>query len=157
MTKVWQLMLLWGVVVGIGTGMTALVLAPPSPRAGSRHGAGWWSESLPASVAPAIGVLPLCWPASPNGWVADRVGADVRDARDRGIGVLLVMRDRPGDVGCGRSAMKHRAIAGAPIQHRAIHGGGAGRASDAETRVFWILFATFFTAAPAPTVWSGSI
>src|SRR6202007_606813 len=26
MTKVWQLVLLWGVVVGIGTGMTALVL-----------------------------------------------------------------------------------------------------------------------------------
>ena len=26
MTEVWQLMLLWGVVVGIGTGMTALVL-----------------------------------------------------------------------------------------------------------------------------------
>src|SRR5437667_7793218 len=26
MTKVWQLMLLWGLVVGIGTGMTALVL-----------------------------------------------------------------------------------------------------------------------------------
>src|SRR5271168_2071749 len=26
MTKVWQLMLLWGVVIGVGTGMTALVL-----------------------------------------------------------------------------------------------------------------------------------
>src|SRR4029077_9669092 len=26
MTQVWQLMLLWGLVVGIGTGMTALVL-----------------------------------------------------------------------------------------------------------------------------------
>src|SRR6478672_11687049 len=26
MTKVWHLMLLWGVVIGIGTGMTALVL-----------------------------------------------------------------------------------------------------------------------------------
>ena len=26
MTEVWQLMLLWGVVIGIGTGMTALVL-----------------------------------------------------------------------------------------------------------------------------------
>src|SRR5262249_17158552 len=26
MTQVWQLMLLWGVVIGIGTGMTALVL-----------------------------------------------------------------------------------------------------------------------------------
>src|SRR6202008_3614326 len=27
MTQVWQLMLLWGVVIGIGTGMTALVLS----------------------------------------------------------------------------------------------------------------------------------
>ena len=26
MTQVWQLMLLWGVVIGLGTGMTALVL-----------------------------------------------------------------------------------------------------------------------------------
>src|SRR6202451_4181419 len=27
MTSVWQLMLLWGVVVGVGTGLTAMVLA----------------------------------------------------------------------------------------------------------------------------------
>lgn len=26
MTEVWQLLLLWGVVIGVGTGMTALVL-----------------------------------------------------------------------------------------------------------------------------------
>ena len=45
MTKVWQLMLLWGVVIGIATGMTALVLgatiADPlvrrAPRPRGRH------------------------------------------------------------------------------------------------------------------------
>src|SRR6202171_4511600 len=51
MTKLWQLMLLWGVVVGIGTGMTALVLVAPVA-------ARWFSarrvlvvEILTASVA----------------------------------------------------------------------------------------------------------
>ena len=33
MTKVWHLMLLWGVVIGIGTGMTALVLGATDRRA----------------------------------------------------------------------------------------------------------------------------
>jgi MFS family permease len=37
MTKVWQLMLLWGVVIGIGTGMTALVL-------GATIATRWFSE-----------------------------------------------------------------------------------------------------------------
>src|ERR1017187_2463699 len=51
MTKLWQLMLLWGVVVGIGTGMTALVL-------GATVAARWFSARrglvvgiLTASVA----------------------------------------------------------------------------------------------------------
>src|SRR3979411_2550893 len=51
MTKLWQLMLLWGVVVGIGTGMTALVL-------GATIAARWFSARrglvvgiLTASVA----------------------------------------------------------------------------------------------------------
>src|SRR3954463_12447959 len=51
MTHVWQLMLLWGVVIGIGTGMTALVL-------GATIAARWFSARrglvvgiLTASVA----------------------------------------------------------------------------------------------------------
>src|SRR3979490_1459020 len=51
MTKVWQLMLLWGVVVGLGTGMTALVL-------GATIAARWFAQRrglvvgiLTASVA----------------------------------------------------------------------------------------------------------
>jgi hypothetical protein len=40
MTQVWQLLLLWGVVIGLGTGSIALVLARSSPAAGSSSGAG---------------------------------------------------------------------------------------------------------------------
>ena len=45
MTQVWQLVLLWGFVVGIGTGLTAMVLAATvatrwfsaAPRSGRGH------------------------------------------------------------------------------------------------------------------------
>jgi cyanate permease len=43
MTEVWQLIALWGVIVGIGTGMVAWCLARPSRRAGSFTGAASWS------------------------------------------------------------------------------------------------------------------
>src|SRR6202166_4009490 len=60
MTKVWHLMLLWGVVIGIGTGMTALVL-------GATVAARWFSARrglvvgiLTASVATGqVVFLPL--------------------------------------------------------------------------------------------------
>src|SRR2546423_5894816 len=60
MTKVWHLMLLWGVVIGIGTGMTALVL-------GATIAARWFAARrglvvgiLPASVATGqLAFLPL--------------------------------------------------------------------------------------------------
>src|SRR6478752_5740687 len=45
MTKVWHLMLLWGVVIGIGTGMTALVLGATiaARRTSARR---WWRPAL---------------------------------------------------------------------------------------------------------------
>ena len=60
MTKVWHLMLLWGVVIGLGTGMTALVL-------GATIAARWFAERrglvvgiLTASVATGqLAFLPL--------------------------------------------------------------------------------------------------
>ena len=49
MTRVWQLVVLWGVVVGIGTGLTAVVLAGPYRPAGSASAAVlWWACSPPA-------------------------------------------------------------------------------------------------------------
>ena len=41
MTASWQLVLCWGVLVGLGTGSMALVSRPPSPTAGSPAPGAW--------------------------------------------------------------------------------------------------------------------
>src|SRR3979490_1872913 len=100
MTKAWQLMLLWGVVIGIGTGMTALVL-------GATIAARWFSARrglvvgiLTASVATGqLIFLPLL--AS----LTERLGWRIALALIcvmlgvAASAVLLLMRDRPSDVG----------------------------------------------------------
>jgi MFS family permease len=133
MTKLWQLMLLWGVVVGIGTGMTALVL-------GATVAARWFAARrglvvgiLTASVATGqLVFLPML------ARLTERMGWRVA--------VLLVMRDRPSDLGLrpygddGTQALPAPPPNTAPIMAAAF---GALR-DAAKTRVFWILFATFF-------------
>src|SRR3978361_294416 len=100
MTKIWQLMLLWGVVIGIGTGMTALVL-------GATVAARWFAARrglvigiLTASAATGqLVFLPLL--AS----LTDRMGWRVALAlmcvmlAAAAFVVLLGMRARPSDVG----------------------------------------------------------
>src|SRR5712672_3144771 len=147
MTKVWQLMLLWGVVVGIGTGMTALVL-------GATVAARWFTARrglvvgiLTASVATGqLVFLPLLASLTERmGW---RIALALMCVM-LGIAasaVLLVMRDRPGDVGLrpfgdeGTEPLPAPPPNNAPIMAAAL---GALR-DAAKTRVFWILFATFF-------------
>jgi hypothetical protein len=58
MTQVWQ-RCCWGVVIELGTGMTALVLGLRSPRAGSWRGAAWWSAYSPQTSRPGS-----CLPAA---------------------------------------------------------------------------------------------
>src|ERR1700760_331940 len=100
MTQVWQLILLWGVVVGIGTGMTALVL-------GATIAARWFNARrglvvgiLTASAATGqLVFLPML------AAVTERLGWRVALAIMCGMlgvtafVVLMLMRDRPGDVG----------------------------------------------------------
>src|SRR5216684_3441391 len=147
MTKLWQLMLLWGVVVGIGTGMTALVL-------GATVAARWFSARrglvvgiLTASVATGqLVFLPML------ARLTERMGWRVALALMCGMlgvaafAVLMIMRDRPGDLGLrpygddGTQPLPAPAPNTAPIMAAAL---GALR-DAAKTRVFWILFATFF-------------
>ena len=147
MTKVWQLMLLWGVVIGIGTGMTALVL-------GATIATRWFSARrglvvgiLTASVATGqLVFLPLL--AS----LTDRFGWRVALALIcvmlgvSAFAVLLMMRDRPSDVGLrpfgdsGTEPLPAPPANNAPIMAAAL---GALR-DAAKSRVFWILFFTFF-------------
>ena len=100
MTKLWQLMLLWGVVIGIGTGMTALVL-------GATVAARWFSARrglvvgiLTASVATGqLVFLPLLARITEQlGWRAALAVVCVMLAV-AATAVLLLMRDRPSDVG----------------------------------------------------------
>src|SRR5216684_86019 len=147
MTKVWQLMLLWGVVVGIGTGMTALVL-------GATVAARWFTARrglvvgiLTASVATGqLVFLPLLASLTERmGWrialalmcVMLGIAASV---------VLLVMCDRPGDLGLRPFGDEGTEPLPAPPPNNApIMAAALGTLRDAaKTRVFWILFATFF-------------
>ncbi len=148
MTQPWQLVLFWGIFLGVGAGSLALVLGSIVANrwfverrglvtgvfsAGSATGqllflptlarlstgVGWrWASLLLAVVALAI--VPL---------------------------VLLFLRDRPSDVG----ALPHGASAGwkeAPE----LHDGGVGPArvailrlrEAARTKAFWLLVSTFF-------------
>src|ERR1700719_2058176 len=147
MTKVWQLMLLWGVVIGVGTGMTALVL-------GATIATRWFSARrglvvgiLTASVATGQLVF-LQLLAS----LTERFGWRIALASMcamlgvSGFALLLMRRDRPSDVGlspfgdAGTEPLPAPPANNAPIMAAAL---GTLRAA-AKTQVFWILLATFF-------------
>jgi sugar phosphate permease len=146
MTKVWQLMLLWGVVIGIGTGMTALVL-------GATIAARWFVARrglvvgiLSASVATGqLIFLPLLASLTERfGW---RVALALMCAMlcIAAFAVLMLMRDRPSDVGLrpfgdtGTEPLPAPAPSTAPIVAAAL-----GTLRDASNSgVFWALFLTF--------------
>jgi predicted MFS family arabinose efflux permease len=147
MTQVWQLMLLWGVVIGLGTGMTALVL-------GATIAARWFAARrglvvgiLTASVATGqLIFLPLLASLTESvGWRV-ALGLICVMLGVTALAVLLVMRDRPSDLGLrpfgdeGTEPLPAPPPNTAPIMAAAL---GALR-DAARTRVFWILFATFF-------------
>jgi MFS family permease len=146
MTKVWQLMLLWGVVIGIGTGMTALVL-------GATIAARWFAARrglvvgiLTASVATGqLVFLPLLASLTERyGW---RIALGLVCAMlcVSAFAVLMIMRDRPSDVGLqpfgdeGTEPLPAPPPAKGPILAVAL---GTFRDASKST-VFWALFLTF--------------
>jgi predicted MFS family arabinose efflux permease len=144
MTQVWQLVLLWGVVVGIGTGLTALVL-------GATVATRWFSRSrglvvglLTASSATGqLVVLPLLAALTEAlGWRAALlvICALLLAAA---LGVLALMRDRPEDLGLAPYG-ETRPVAAPAAPGPSAGGALAALREAARTRVFWVLFATFF-------------
>ena len=143
MTRVWQLVVLWGFVLGFGTGMTALVLGATVATRWFTARRGLVVGLLTASSATGqLVFLPLL--ASLN----ERFGWRVSILLVTGalalavLAVLALMRDRPSDVGLppyGESAV----IPAAPPSAASLSPIAALREA-AGTRVFWILFATFF-------------
>jgi predicted MFS family arabinose efflux permease len=134
-------------VIGLGTGMTALVL-------GATIAARWFAARrglvvgiLTASVATGqLVFLPLLASLTERvGWRV-ALGLICVMLGVAAFAVLLVMRDRPSDLGLrpfgdqGTEPLPAPPPNTAPIMAAAL---GALR-DAAKTRVFWILFATFF-------------
>jgi len=147
MTQVWQLMLLWGVVIGLGTGMTALVL-------GATIAARWFAARrglvvgiLTASVATGqLVFLPLLASLTDTyGWRIALVLVCVM-LGVAAFAVLMVMRDRPSDVGLRPFGDEGTEPLPAPPPNTTpIMAAALGTLRDAsKSSVFWILFATFF-------------
>ena len=147
MTQVWQLWLLWGVVIGIGTGMTALVLGATIATRWFVARRGLVVGIMTASVATGqLVFLPALAAVTESvGWrvalalVCMMLGIAA-------FAVLMVMRDRPSDLGLrpfgdeGTEPLPAPPPSTAPIAAVAL-----GTLRDASTSpVFWVLFATFF-------------
>jgi sugar phosphate permease len=147
MTRVWQLVLLWGVVIGLGTGLTALVLGVTVATRWFSTRRGLVTGLLTASSATGqLLFLPLLASVSERlGWrpaVAMVCGALALAA----FAVLAFMRDRPADVGqqpFGQAAGDDAANVAATIPAAPISPWHALREAS-RTGVFWVLFGTFF-------------
>lgn len=147
MTSIWQLFLLWGVVVGFGTGLTAMVL-------GATVASRWFSKRrglvmglLTASTATGqLVFLPLLasltqalgWRTALTFVLATLIFA--------ALAVLVLMRDRPSDLGIAPyGADGPIATAAAPTSFKAMLASPMIALKDAsKSRTFWVLFGTFF-------------
>lgn len=145
MTRSWQLVLLWGVVVGIGSGATALVL-------GATVAARWFATrrglvigALTASTATGqLLFLPVLASLAANyGW--RMVSLAVAGAALALIpAVALLMRDRPQDIGLRPyGAADNEMPAAAPLSNPAATALLALR-EGLRSRDFWLLAGSFF-------------
>jgi sugar phosphate permease len=141
----WQLILLWGLIVGAGTGMTALALGASVVNRWFTRRRGLAMGILTASNATGqLVFLPLLAAIVENfGWRAVSLVIAA-------VGLVLIpviaffMRNHPHDVGANRYGERGRAVAPQPAAHNpavlAISGLiEAGRSLD-----FWLLFFSFY-------------
>jgi sugar phosphate permease len=147
MTQIWQLVVLWGVVIGVGTGMTALVLGATVATRWFSHRRGLVVGLLTASNATGqLVFLPLLAGLSTHlGWrtaLMVVVGALGLAA----ILLALFMRDRPADVGL--PPYGEREIVPAPAATQGLlvllTAPLVALRDASRTPIFWVLFLTFF-------------
>lgn len=151
MTKVWQLMLLWGVVLGFGTGMTAMVL-------GATVAARWFTQRrglvigfLTASSATGqLVFIPLfIHIAEISGWRWS-IGILCILLIAVALIVAALMRDRPSDVGLLPYGDTDVGVAGAiaahvqATSHSITHAALTALKDASRSWVFWVLAFTFF-------------
>jgi sugar phosphate permease len=151
MTASWQLVLLWGLIVGLGTGSTALVL-------GALVANRWFAKQRglvlgifgTAFATGQLVFLPvISRTIETSGWRNASLGIACLAALTIPL-VLLVVRDRPADVGLRPFGAEGPVT---PSEQASNTTGSAWRAARtaltvlseaARTRTFWLLAGTFF-------------
>jgi len=142
MRSEWQLTLLWGVLVGSGTGVTSMVLAAVIATRWFEARRGLVMGALSAANATGqLVFLPLLARfVDARGWRAACVIVAVACVLVFAI-VLLLMRDRPQDVGLRRYGEREPLPGHVPA--RALAPVEALRLAI-RSRAFWVLAGTFF-------------
>ncbi len=147
MTHLWQLMVLWGLVIGVGTGMTAMVLAATVATRWFTHRRGVVIGLLSASSAtgqliflPAMAQL-----TTDYGWRSALLFVCSMLVLTA-VFVLALMRDRPADLNLplyGETVVTPAPPAGVGLASLMMAPINVLK-DVSRTGVFWILFATFF-------------
>ena len=147
MTRVWELALLWGVVMGLGTGMTAMVLGATVATRWFTKRRGLVVGMLTASTATGqLVFLPLLATLTARyGWRTALLFV-IFMLLSAMSAILLLMRDRPADIGL--PAYGDQALTVTPPQDHGLKTllltPVQALREAADSRTFWILFATFF-------------
>jgi len=147
MTQLWQLIVLWGIVVGVGTGLTAMVLAATVATRWFNHRRGLVMGMLAASSATGqLVFLPLIAELTTRfGWRVALVfvsGVLTLTA----IVALVLMRDRPSDLNLplyGETALSPPPPVGVGLVSLLMSPLIVLR-DCVRVPIFWVLFATFF-------------
>lgn len=143
-SKPWHLMLAWGLLVGLATGNTAMVLGATIVSRWFEQRRGTVMGILTASTATGqLVFLPLlAWLVENRGWrtVTSTLGIAIFVAV---VVAALLLRDRPSDLGLlpyGATAAKAPETAMGNPFAKALH----ALISAAKLRDFWLLAASFF-------------
>jgi MFS family permease len=145
MTELWQFYVLWGVLVGLGTGMTAIVLGATVANRWFTAKRGLVLGLLTSAAATGqLVFLPIA------GWLSDNYGwrvsvlAPISALSIAFCAMLLFGRDHPSDIGLapyGETGPPHPAPAQSP--DGAVRSAFATLGGAMKNRMFWMLFGTF--------------
>ena len=148
MNSIWQLFLYWGIVIGIGTGLTAMVFAAIVSNRWFNTRRGLVLGMLTAANSTGqLVFLPLAaWLIEHVGWryaLIPSIGALIL----AGFLIILLMRDRPSDVGLspyGDPPLPAGHVPAPPAAPPALSRAFSVLAECSKRGAFWVLFFTFY-------------
>jgi MFS family permease len=145
MTSLWELLLLWGVVLGIGSGLTALVMGATIANRWFEQRRGLVLGLLTASSATGqLIFLPLAsFLIARHGW---RVALAPVFLACLGIAVMafLFLAERPRALGLRAFGAEPGLEPAAPARRRSLLEPLQSLAGASRSTTFWVLFGTFF-------------